>query len=132
MSRVQSKAKKWSCDQCSVSVSRVDGEAISLPDNWASSAEGRFCLSCRRERAGDAALSATPGDSPVADRARLRRAGLIEFEIRRTPDHSDGAIAKACHTSASTVAQARRQLRLPHPPQSPASQRAKQREPAGR
>jgi hypothetical protein len=129
MSRGEQKAKKWSCDQCGVSVSRIDGRAISLPENWASSADGRFCLSCRRERAAEAALETTPSDSPIADRARLRRAGLIEFEIRRTPEHSDGAIAKACHTSTSTVAQLRRSLRLPPPP---VSQPAKQRAPVGR
>jgi hypothetical protein len=129
MSRGQSKAKKWSCDQCGVSVSRIDGRAILLPENWASSAEGRFCLSCRRERAAEAALQSTPNDSPIADRARLRRAGLIEFEIRRTPEHSDGAIARACHTSTSTVTQLRRHLRLPPPP---ASQPVKQREPVSR
>jgi hypothetical protein len=132
VSTVRDRARKWTCDKCSVSVSRIDGKAISLPDNWASSVEGLFCLTCRRERAGDAAMDSLPSDGPVADRARQRRAGLIEFEILRTPDHSDGMIAKACHTSTSTVTETRRRLRLPLPPAQPASKPAKQRVPAGR
>jgi hypothetical protein len=109
-------AKKWTCDSCGVSVSRIDGERAALPDTWASSAEGRFCLVCRRERAATAALEAAPSNSPIDVRARLRRAAVIEFEVRRTPDHTDGAIAKACRTSAAAVAEARRRLRLPKPP----------------
>lgn len=108
-------AKKWTCDGCGVSVSRIDGERTALPASWTSSAAGRFCLVCRRERAANAALEAAPSDSPIDVRARLRRAAMIEFEVRRTPDHTDGAIAKACRTSAATVADARRRLRLLEP-----------------
>ncbi len=106
-------ATKWTCDGCGMSVSRIDGERTVLPPTWASSAAGRFCLVCRREQAANAALEAAPSDSPIDVRARLRRAAMIEFEVRRTPDHTDGAIAKACRTSASTVAEARRRLELP-------------------
>lgn len=130
MSVGQRKAKKWTCNQCGVLVSRIDGEATSLPDNWASSVDGLFCLSCRRQRAADAALNSTAGSS-LADRARLRRTGLIEFEIRRTPDHSNGVIAKACRTSVLTVAQTRDRLRIPTPPPVVSTQ-AKHREPANR
>ena len=108
-------AKKWTCDSCGVSVSRIDGGRAALPETWASSDEGRFCLVCRRERAATAALEAAPSNSPIDVRARLRRAAVIEFEVRRTPDHTDGAIAKACRTSAAAVAEARRRLRLPKP-----------------
>jgi hypothetical protein len=108
-------ARKWTCDRCGVTVSHVDGEPMPLPDAWASSAAGRFCLICRRERAAEAALGSAP-DSPVGARARLRRTALIEFEVSRTPDQSDGTIARACRTSVTVVAQARRRLRLPDPP----------------
>jgi hypothetical protein len=134
MSRAPDKAKSWVCDQCKVSVGQIDGELIPLPGSWASSAEGQFCLLCRRERAGTAALEAAPSDSPREARVRLRRAALIEFEVRRTPDHSDGAIAKTCRTSVSAVAQARSRLRVPDPP-SPSSgklARANRREPVRR
>lgn len=108
-------ARKWACDRCGVTVSNVDGAAMRLPDAWHSSSEGRFCLACRRERAAETALGSAPKDSPVNARAKLRRAALIEFEVSRTPDHSDGAIARACRTSAAAVAQARSRLRLPDP-----------------
>lgn len=108
-------ARKWGCDRCGVTVSQADGEPMRLPDAWVSSAEGRFCLGCRRERAAETALDAAPGNSPVGARAKLRRAALIEFEVSRTPDHSDGMIARACRTSAAAVAQARKRLQLPDP-----------------
>lgn len=133
MSHDPNRAKKWTCNQCGVSVSRINGEPTPLPGTWASSADGRFCLICRRERAANAALESAPSDSPLAVRAQLRRAALIEFEVSRTPGHSDGTIAKACRTSASAVAKARSRLRLPDspPPLSPRT-RAKHREPASR
>jgi hypothetical protein len=107
-------AKKWTCNGCGVMVSHVDGASVPLPDAWASSAAGLFCLNCRRERAAEAALGSAP-DSPIAARAKLRRTALIEFEVSRTPDHSDGTIARACRTSVTAVAIARSRLRLPDP-----------------
>ncbi len=62
----------------------------------------------------------------------LRRAALIEFEVRRTPDHSNGMIAKACRSSVSAVAKARDRLGLPDPPPAPKDRRANNRVPAGR
>lgn len=124
----QSSAKKWICGGCGVSAGRIDGESAPLPSSWVSSAEGLFCLVCRRERAAEAALDAAPSDGPVAERAKLRRAALIEFEVSRTPDHPDGTIARACRTSVSAVSRARRRLELPEPPPpsktSPANYRA--------
>jgi hypothetical protein len=107
MNAVAPTACKWTCDRCAVSVSRIDGGEVPLPESWSAAADGRFCLTCRRERAADAALAGAPADCGVDARAKLRRAGLVEFEVRRAPDRADNAIAKACHTSASTVARAR-------------------------
>lgn len=90
----------------------MDGGRGTLPGSWVSSAEGDFCLACRRHRAGEAALDAAPDDSNRDARAKLRRSGLIEFEVRRTPDRTDGSIAKACRSSASAVAAARRRLQM--------------------
>jgi hypothetical protein len=100
-------APKWTCDRCGVSVSRLDGASVPLPETWATAADGSFCLTCRRERAGEAALEAAPADSTNDTRMKARRAGLLEFEVRRAPDRADNAIAKACHTSAAAVARAR-------------------------
>ena len=132
MTKSPPRAKKWMCDQCGVSVGRIDGGPTPFPDSWASSAAGRYCLVCRRERAANAALEAAPSGSPLEARAKLRRAALIEFEVHRMPDHSDGVIAKACRTSVSAVAKARVRLQLPTPPAQSSSRRAKHREPAGR
>jgi hypothetical protein len=40
----------------------------------------------------------------------LRRASLIEFEVRRTPELPDNTIARACHSTASAVKAARRRI----------------------
>ncbi len=110
-------AKKWTCDHCGVSASRIGGELLALPESWELSEAGTFCLICRRERAAEAALAAVSEDSPIAVRAKLRRAAVIEFEVSRRPDHGDGAIAKACRSSVSAVAAARQRLKLPTPEQ---------------
>ena len=108
-------ATRWTCDHCGVSLSKVGGERVPLPESWTSSAEGPFCLLCRRERAAQAALESAPSDCPIETRAKLRRAALIEFEVRRRPDHGDGIIAKACRSSVFAVAAARKRLNLPAP-----------------
>jgi len=107
MSAAAQTARKWTCDRCGVSVSQLDGARVPFPESWTSGAEGNFCLTCRRERAAEAALDAAPADCSNDARAKLRRAGLVEFEVRRAPDRADNAIAKACHTSASAVVTAR-------------------------
>jgi hypothetical protein len=106
-------AKKWTCHQCGVSIGRIDGGRVTLPDTWERCDDGLFCLNCRRDRAAQAALESAPEDSPIEVRAKLRRAALIEFEVSRRPDHGDGAIAKACRSSVSAVAAARLRLKLP-------------------
>jgi hypothetical protein len=107
---------KWVCSRCGLSTGRIDGAEIPLPDSWADTADGRFCLSCRRERAANTALEEASPDTPRDARLRLRRSAMIEFEIRRTPDHSNATIARACHSSISAVAQVRDRLGLPYPP----------------
>jgi hypothetical protein len=107
MTAVASTARRWTCDRCGVTVSRIGGERAPLPESWITGAEGSFCLTCRRERAGEEALEAAPADCGSDARAKARRSGLLEFEVRRAPDRADNAIAKACHTSASAVAAAR-------------------------
>jgi hypothetical protein len=103
-------ARKWTCDRCGVSVGQMDGGEVPMPESWASGDDGRFCLTCRRERAAEAALDAAPADCSSDARAKLRRSGLVEFEVRRAPDRADNAIAKACHTSASAVVTARQAI----------------------
>lgn len=109
MSAAQKTAAEWVCDRCSVCVKQSDGKQTKLPDNWASSDDGRFCLICRRERAAEAALE-TAAENSHKERAGLRRAALLEFEVTRTPDRSNGEIARAVRTSVPAVAEARRRL----------------------
>jgi len=116
-------SKKWTCNQCGVSISQIDGSRVDFPETWERCADGIFCLNCRRDRAAQAALDSVPEDSPIEVRAKLRRAALIEFEVSRRPDHGDGAIAKACRSSVSAVAAARQRLKLPAPEQQTSKRR---------
>lgn len=111
----QKTAKKWTCAECGVTVSRAGGERVALPDTWAHGKEGTFCLLCRRERAARAALDAAPADCGLEERAKLRRAALIEFEVKRRPSHGNGEIAKTCRSSVAAVAAARKRLKIPAP-----------------
>jgi hypothetical protein len=120
------------CERCEVWVSRISGELVALPDTWASTGDGQLCLSCRRERAAEDALEATPGDATRDDRIRVRRVARIEFELRRTPDHADNAIAKTCRTSVPAVTAVRNRLRLPSPPPPSSRRRATDLGPASR
>jgi hypothetical protein len=115
MSTVADTAKKWTCERCGVSVTRIDGGSAELPDSWATSGEGCFCLGCRRDRAAEAALDAAPEDATRDTRMRLRRVAVIEFELRRTPECADNAIAKACRSSVPAVAEVRDRLSIPSP-----------------
>jgi len=100
------------------------GEALhgdQLPDDWAHADQGLICLLCRRDLAAEEAIASAP-DSPIGVRAELRRAALIEFEVRRNPGHPDGVIARTCRSSAPAVAKARQRLGLAdHPTAAPRS-----------
>ena len=113
MTESDSSARRWTCNRCGMSVGRIDGEQVELPDSWEHCEEGDFCLSCRRERAADLAPEvAAREEASTEARAKARRAGLIEFEVRRTPDLSDNAIARACRTTTAAVSAARERLDL--------------------
>jgi hypothetical protein len=105
-------ALKWTCDGCSVTVSRIDGQRAPIPEAWATGPEGQLCLGCRRQRAAEAALEQAPTDTARSERVKVRRAGLIEFELRRTPGLSDSSIARACRSSVAAVAATRRRVDL--------------------
>ena len=102
----------------------MDGGKTALPDTWTRSSEGLFCLTCRREQAASNGSTSAPKDSTGAARAKLRRDAMLEFEVSRVPDRSNGEIARACRSSAAAVARARRRLELPDPPQPSATVRS--------
>ena len=101
---------KWTCATCGVATSRSDAEEAPLPDGWEDCADGTFCLGCRRQRVGEAALDAAPAAADRNDRVKLRRTAVIEFELLRAPEKTNGSIAKACRSSIPVVAAARRRL----------------------
>ena len=105
--------RKWTCANCGVAASRDDAAAAPLPEFWETCADGVFCLGCRRQRAAEAAVESAPETTDRSARARLRRTAVIEFEVLRAPDRTNGSIAKACRSSIPMVVAARRRLDLP-------------------
>jgi len=103
-------AQRWTCTECGVAASRSDAEEFPLPGNWEVCPDGTFCLGCRRRRAAEAAVDSAPPATGRDARARLRRAAVVEFELLRAPDKTNGSIAKACRSSIPAVAAARRRL----------------------
>jgi hypothetical protein len=105
-----STARKWTCGSCGVATSRSDAVESPLPECWEACADGTFCLSCRRQRAAEAAVDSAPEDMDRNDRARLRRAAVVEFEVLRAPDRTNGSIAKSSRSSITAVVAARQRL----------------------
>jgi hypothetical protein len=101
---------KWTCGGCGVATSRSDAEETPLPEAWEDCVDGTFCLGCRRRRVGEAALEAAPAAADRDDRMRLRRTAVIEFELLRSPEKTNGSIAKTCRSSIPVVAATRRRL----------------------
>jgi hypothetical protein len=88
----------------------MDGEPALLPASWSRSEEQILCLTCSRAQAGETAMDAAPEATSRADRVRLRRTALIEFEIDRAPEAPNGTIALACSTSSAAVSAVRTEL----------------------
>jgi hypothetical protein len=89
---------------------RADVEDTSLPSTWTEEDGELYCLSCRREMAGDAGLEGVDEGVPSQERQKLRSRARIEFEIQRDPERADNEIAKACRTSTFSVRKARARL----------------------
>ena len=106
---------EWTCARCGVTATVMPGAAklFEPPASWEQLNGVSYCLGCRRTLAGEAKAAAVSDQHSAAERLRANAEGRIEFELRRTPDLTDGAIAKACRTSAATVAAARKRLKMP-------------------
>ena len=103
-------AVDWTCARCEVTVSwMADAERPELPGTWIKEGDELFCLGCRRERAGEAALVGLD-EAPAERRKQVETRARVEFEMKRRPEREDNRIAKACHTSIKTVHQARVRL----------------------
>jgi hypothetical protein len=103
-------AVDWTCSRCEVTVSwMADAERPELPGTWIKEGDELYCLGCRRERAGEAALIGLEGGS-AERRKQVETRARVEFEMKRRPEREDNRIAKACHTSIKAVRQARVRL----------------------
>ena len=102
------KTKEWRCARCRMTSRWTEGLGASAPPNWIR-ADGLFyCLVCRRERAIDAAIEKAGPEISTADRAKLRSSAVVDFELERNPDRTEGEIAKAARASISAVRKARK------------------------
>jgi hypothetical protein len=85
-------------------------EGADAPPNWLCAPDGsHYCLSCRRELAVEEVLEGA-GDAGIEARAKLRSAAVVEFEIVRDPDRTEGEIARSARTSIGAVRKARKRL----------------------
>ena len=100
----------WTCARCEVTVSwMADAERPELPGTWIRDGDELYCLGCRREMAGEAALVGLE-DNSADDRRKAESRARIDFEMKRRPEAQDSRIAKSCHTSVKVVQKARVRL----------------------
>ena len=101
----------WTCSRCEVTVSfSPDVTDTGLPSTWSQENGELYCLSCRRDMAGEAGVEGTDEGTPSQKRLQMRSHARIEFEIKRDPTREDNRIAKAVGTSTFAVRQARARL----------------------
>jgi hypothetical protein len=80
------------------------------PADWIEEDGRSYCLACRRDLAGEAAVSSAPADTPLTQGAKLRTRAKIDFEVRRDPSRSNAEIAHAIRSSVVAVQKARDRL----------------------
>jgi hypothetical protein len=103
----------WTCARCEMTLSFApEVKRPRLPATWAKQDGLLYCLSCRREMAGEAGLAGVDEDTPQEKRLQIRSQARIAFEIDRDPTRPDNQIAKACRTSTVAVRKARVRLGL--------------------
>ena len=103
----------WTCARCEMTVSFSPEVAHPrLPSTWVRENGDLYCLSCRREMAGEAGLAGVDEDTPSVRRQQIRAQARVEFEIKRDPERADNRIARACGTSTVAVRKARGRLGL--------------------
>lgn len=96
------KVVEFTCERCETTSRWTEGLATKLPPNWVRVNGLCYCLACRRERAIEEAI-VEAGEVPISERAKLRTAAIVRFEIDRDPDRTEGEIAKAARTSIGAV-----------------------------
>lgn len=102
---------RWECARCKVIARWARGaERGGQPTTWTEDEGQIYCLACRRALAAEAALDDAPENLTNQRRAQLRAGALVEFEIRRDPQRTNGEIARAIRTSVAAVVKARQRL----------------------
>ena len=110
--RTTAPAPDWTCARCEVTVSwMAEVERPALPATWIEQDGELYCLGCRREMAGEAALVGLDDES-AERRHQVESRARIDFEMKRRPERQDNRIAQACHTSVKAVQQSRVRLGL--------------------
>jgi hypothetical protein len=101
----------WTCARCQMTVSFAPEVASPrMPSTWAKENGELYCLSCRRDMAGEAGLEGVEEGTSDQKKLQIRSQARIAFEISRDPDRQDNQIAKACGTSTVAVRKARARL----------------------
>lgn len=99
------------CARCGVISRWMPGhERRGPPAGWVRKGDLAYCLSCRRALATEEADAASPDTATLEERAKIRTAALIDFEIDRDPDRPNGEIAKVVRCSVPAVLKARKRL----------------------
>jgi hypothetical protein len=102
---------EFHCGRCGVISRWMPGhERRGVPAGWEKTGGACYCLSCRRARATEKADAAAPDTATLEERAKIRTAALIEFEIDRDPDRPNGEIAKVVRCSVPAVLKARKRM----------------------
>lgn len=113
MASATAAAAEWSCARCEVTVSFLpDAVDPKLPSSWSEEGGKLYCLSCRRDLAGEASVEAMADETPGAERVKVRADARLEFEIKRDAERQDSQIARSCKTSTARVRRARERLGL--------------------
>jgi len=115
-SMVEAATAAWTCARCEMRVSfMADAASPGLPGTWAEENGALYCLTCRRDMAGDAGIAELPEDASNDERSKTRSRARVEFEIRRDPERQDNRIAKSCSTSIAAVRKTRERLGIKRP-----------------
>lgn len=102
---------QWTCARCTVTASWTsDTKEHRLPSGWIEQGGVSYCLSCRRELAGEAGEAALDGDATDGSRQQAAATARIEFEVNRDPNRADTAVARSARSSVAAVRKVRERL----------------------
>lgn len=111
VAKASAKSQTWRCERCDVTISYMVGhERKGPPAGWSKSGGSSHCLRCRRAEAAEEAIERAPESTTREERAKIRAAAILDFEILRDPDRPNGEIAKVVRCSVPAVVKSRRRI----------------------